>query len=78
MPRYFFHIYDDTTTIDEDGLELPGVAVAKWEALRGARDLAADQVLRGRLNLAHRIEVADDTGGIIGTVTFRDAVTVEG
>jgi hypothetical protein len=78
MPRYFFHIHDAADLIDEDGLELPSAEVAKWEALRGARGLAAEQVLAGRLSLNDRIDVADETGAVIATVSFRDAVAVEG
>jgi hypothetical protein len=78
MPRYFFHVYDDQETIDQDGLELPNVEVAEWEALRGARSLASEQVLMGRLRLTDRIDVTNETGTVIATVTFRDAVIIEG
>jgi hypothetical protein len=78
MSRYFFHVHDDVEASDQDGVELPSIEAAKWEALRGARSLAAEQVLEGRLNLGHSIDVADETGAVVATVTFRDAVAVEG
>jgi hypothetical protein len=78
MPRYFFHIHDNADIIDDDGLELRNIEVANWEALRGARSLAAEQVLLGRLSLNDRIDVSDETGAVIATVTFRDAIAIEG
>ena len=78
MSRYFFQVHDDVGAADEDGLELPNVEVARWEALRGARSLAAEQVMLGRLNLSHSVEVADETGAVIATVTFRDAIALQG
>lgn len=77
MPTFFFNVYDDLAATDEDGLELPDLDAAKAEAVRGARALACEQVTRGRLNLSHRIEVTDEIGRTVATVTFRDAVTVE-
>jgi hypothetical protein len=47
MPRYYFHVYDDYTALDEDGIDLPDVEAARREALVGARALAAEQVVKG-------------------------------
>ena len=77
MPRYFFHVHEEASAPDKDGLLCPTMVAALVEAYRTARAVAADQVLRGRLHLSHRIDVADEGGAIVATVTFRDAVTVE-
>jgi hypothetical protein len=77
MPRFYFHIYDDADVLDEEGLELPDVAAALYEATRSARALASTDVLEGRLRLHHRIDVADESGRVLDTVRFGDAVTVE-
>jgi hypothetical protein len=78
MPRYFFHIYNDLVTHDQEGQELADADAAVREAHRGARSLAAEQVLRSaRLVLHHFIEVEDSKGAVIAKVTFRDAVAVE-
>jgi len=37
---------------------------------------AASIVEHGRLTLAHRVDVANDTGQILHTVTFSDVVTI--
>jgi hypothetical protein len=77
MPLYFFHVYDDLVARDDDGLELPDASAAVSEAVRAARAIAAEQVSKGYLKLDHRIEV-ENAGGLVGTVTFRDAVAVQG
>jgi hypothetical protein len=78
MPRFFFHIYNDLVTQDLEGQELADADAAIKEAQKGARSLAAEQVLRSaRLVLHHFIEVADSKGAVIAKVTFRDAVAVE-
>lgn len=40
MPRYFFHLTDGTSVLDDpDGLELPGDAAAREEAMLVAVDV---------------------------------------
>ncbi len=77
MPRYFFHVYDDLIAHDEEGVELPNVAAARLKALIGARDIIAAQVKRGYFVLSHWIDVVDEQGEPVITVTFRDAVDVK-
>lgn len=69
MAHYFFNFRDDLVTLDEEGRDCADVAAAVVLALRDARSIAADQVLQGRLNLGDRVEVADASGRIVGTVT---------
>jgi hypothetical protein len=57
MPRYYFHLFNDVTSIDEEGVELPNDAVALQRGADNARHMAADSVLHGHLILDHRIEV---------------------
>ena len=77
MPRFFFHIYNDEITHDEEGRELPDLEAARELALESARELVCESVHQGHLNLDHRIEVADGSGEIVITLTFRDAFTIE-
>ena len=76
MPRYFFHVYDDVIAQDEEGAELPSIEAARLNALIGARDLIAEQVRRGYFVLSHWIDVVDEQGAPVLTVTFRDAVNI--
>ena len=77
MPRYFFHVYDDIIAHDEEGSQLPNEAAARLQALKGARELAAEQFKRGYLVRSHWIDVADEEGEIMMRVTFGDAVDVK-
>jgi hypothetical protein len=77
MPRYFFHVYDDVIAEDEEGAELPNLAAARLNALHGARDLMSEQVRRGYIVLSHWIDVMDEQGEKVLTITFRDAVDIK-
>ena len=74
MPRFFFHLYDETVVVDEEGKELPTVAAARGEAARNARHMACAEVLDGHLGLNHRIEVTDARDEPVATVLFKDVV----
>ena len=77
MPRYFFHLYDDVVSRDEEGLELPDQASAARKAIASARHMACQEVLEGHLNLNHRIEIENEAGEVVLTVRFEDAVKME-
>jgi hypothetical protein len=76
MPRYFFHVYNDETTIDREGKDLADLDAAKREAMRGARDLMAEAVRHGEVTMSHRIEVEDDGGRPLLTIRYADAVLI--
>ena len=76
MPRYFFNVYDDVVAPDEEGMELPNLQAARLHALAGARDLISAQVRHGYLVRSHWIDVADEQGEIILSITFGDAVEI--
>jgi hypothetical protein len=77
VPRYFFHVYDDVIAHDEEGAELPNLAAARLNALKGARDLISDQVRRGYFVLSHWIDVVDEQGEKVLTLTFGEAVDIK-
>ena len=77
MPRFFFHLYDDIVSIDPEGKELSSLEAAREQAFAEARAMACAEVPNGHLRLKHRIEIADETGKVLATVHFRDAVQVE-
>jgi hypothetical protein len=77
MPRFFFHLRNDLSVDDAEGQELPDIDAARACAIKYAQDMAAASILEhGKINMHHRIEVADG-GGIVLTVEFGDVVTVE-
>lgn len=76
MRRYFFHLFNDLSAVDDEGREFPNDATALQHAAVEARTMAADSVLHGHLILDHRIEVTCSDGRKVGVVYFRDVVKV--
>lgn len=76
MPRYYFDIYNDLDTIDEDGSEFADLDAAIASAIRGARSIAADHVMHGRLTRHDRIEILDCDRKLLRTIRFDEAVTI--
>lgn len=74
MPRFRFHVVNDIDAPDEEGEELANLAAAHLKAIDYARDLASAAVRLGKLDLRHRIDVEDDEGKVLLTVTFADAI----
>lgn len=77
MPRYYFHLFNDETIRDAEGVICTNAAEALQSAAGMARGMAAESVREGRLVLDHRIEVTDASGETIGIVRFRDVVQIE-
>ena len=76
MPRFYFHLFNDTQVPDPEGIELPDATVALQRAVSAARAMAAESVREGHLILSHRIEVSDETGASGATVHFGDVVEI--
>lgn len=78
MPLYFFNLRDRGELIeDEEGSELPDVTAAEQVAIHSARDLMAADIRRGRLFLDNAIVITDEAGGIVSTITFREAIDID-
>ncbi|MEO8302478.1 MAG: hypothetical protein ABI608_11815 [Rhizomicrobium sp.] len=75
MPKFYFHVRDDTGfTRDSEGQELPNEDAARQEAVSAAREILGEKLLHGG-SLNHRsIEVADEAGRIVGEVSSRDVL----
>ena len=76
MPQFFFHVYDDVVAVDEEGVILPNLDAARLQALKGARDLIAEQVRHGYMVLSHWIDVVDEQGAVVLHLSFGDAVDI--
>jgi hypothetical protein len=77
MPRYFLHIQDSGEVIrDEEGMDLPDLAAARDEAIAGARSILADGAKAGILSLSSLIEIEDERGESLMTITFADTVAI--
>lgn len=78
MQRYYFHLRNDMSVDDEEGQELPDLEAARGVAAQYALDMSAVSIReRAKLNLHHRIEVANDAGEIVLTVEFGDVVAIQ-
>jgi hypothetical protein len=78
MPYFYFHLFNDITSIDEEGADLPTTDAAMQRAATTAREMAAESVREGHLVLDHRIELANDAGQTIAKVRFGEVVKIEG
>ena len=77
MPRFFFHVFDDIVSMDEQGQSVDNLEAAHAIALDSARELVCEQVKRGYLNLENYIVIADPSGQELARVDFRSALAVE-
>lgn len=78
MPRYHLHVYDGVDAPDEEGIELSDLETARAVAVAGAIDLMCGLLKsEGRIALSHHIDIEDDTGAVLATVPFSDAVKIE-
>ena len=76
MPLYYFHVYNDAVTMDEEGAELADVQAAQAYAVKAARSLAAETALHGYLDVTHYIHIEDEARQTIGKVAFGEAVEI--
>jgi hypothetical protein len=74
--RYFFHLHNDIEAYDEEGRELPDIEAARDAAMAAARDMAAESVREGHLNLGHYVEVEDGHGTPVMKITFGEVVSI--
>lgn len=77
MPRFYFHLYNDLETCDEEGRILPDVETARRAAVEDARNMAAESVRTGQLELSHFIEVVGEEGQPLLRVTFGEAIEIK-
>ncbi len=56
MPRFFFHVREESFVPDPDGIEFPDPAAARAAAVEGVRGMICDQVRQGRLCLGYGME----------------------
>jgi hypothetical protein len=78
MPRYFYNLLGGRTVLDEAGVEFANLHSAEAHGLRAARQTIAEQVVRtGALSLTQKIEIVDEQGQVLTTISFSDAVQIE-
>lgn len=79
MERYFFDLSEcGTVCVDEEGVELAGLAEAHDRAVLAARDVMCGEIFSGRLCLSCSIDVRDAEGRAVLVLPFSEAVIVTG
>jgi hypothetical protein len=74
--RYYFHIVTSVGKICEpEGSELPDLDAARAEAIEDARALMSDAVRMGQDVSAFAMEICDESGEVVMTLQFIDAIT---
>ena len=76
MPRYYFNIYNDDITLDEEGVVLADEHAARAYTVKAVRELAAETALHGHLVGHHRVEYVDASQNPLGEVRFDEAVEI--
>lgn len=76
MPLYYFNIYNDDITLDDEGAELADDHAARAYTVKAVRALAAETALHGHLIGHHRVEYVDADQKVIGAVRFDEAVEI--
>jgi hypothetical protein len=76
VPRFFFHVFEETLLVDDEGIELADVEAARGAALAGARSMMCDDLKSGHLSLHHRVDVEDENGAPVLSLAFGEAVTI--
>ena len=78
MACYFYHLHNDMDVPDEEGVECASLDEAKTRAAEEALILLAEVLKEeGRISLRHRIDIEDEHGTVLATVSFQDVVNVE-
>ena len=77
MSKNYFHLYDESDVFDLEGAEMADDDAAVAHGTAAVREIIADDVLRtGRIDLRHRVEITDEDGRPVRTVTFGDVLTI--
>ena len=75
MPRYYFHVREGSDiSRDHEGQELPNVQAARREAIAAGREILGEKLLHGGSLNSRTIEIADETGRVVDTVSADDVL----
>jgi len=75
--RYYFHLRDGVERLlDPQGADVDDPAQLARMALKEARAVVAQEALEGEINLQQRIEIEDEGGNLVHSLSFADAVRI--
>ena len=70
MPRYFFHVYDGSSSLDQEGTEFPDIYTAQAQAIRTSGEILRDMGAQFWDGTEWRLEVADARGQVLFVLRF--------
>lgn len=70
MPRYFFSIFDGTSTHDMEGQELSDDAAVRREAMRALPEIARDAIPKDGDKQGYNVVVTDESGRSVYSATL--------
>jgi hypothetical protein len=71
MARYFFHVMDGRALVDREGTELPNMQAVRFEAVRAAGEILADDGLSTLGTSPWTMSVADESGNVVYSLRFQ-------
>lgn len=76
MARYFFNVKgsDGALSQDREGQELPDLEAACAEAVSSNREMLGERLLHGGTLGPRQIEVTDDSGKVLATISAQDVL----
>jgi hypothetical protein len=78
VPWFYFHLFNDMDVPDFEGVELPDLTAARATAIEQARGMIGETAKTdARIVLSHHIDIEDQEGRVLDTVTFRDIIRIE-
>ncbi|MBB5717000.1 DUF6894 family protein [Sphingomonas aerophila] len=78
MTRFYLHVFNSSRAFDTEGCELPDLETATLNAVQGARELIAEDILAGRpISQRHRIEITGEDGRLLHEVCFGDVMQLQ-
>ena len=79
MPRYFFHVREQSeVSRDLEGQDLPDLNAARREAERIAREMIGERVLHGGDIGGRCIDVAEEEGRVLASIRLDEVLFREG
>ncbi|WP_427026323.1 DUF6894 family protein (plasmid) [Aureimonas ureilytica] len=77
--RYHLHIRNGDVLIEDlEGEEFPDLDTARREAVRCVRELLAERLRRGDVLDGEAMEIWDETGRLVDSVSFRSQLRLPG
>lgn len=76
MPRFYFHLFNQISARDHEGRDVSDLQSARIRAVDDIRSIISEDARSGQLDLRGRIEIADEDGQTVDTVSFIEAFVV--